>query len=80
MAKSVQFSVKQHRGGVTFSMNSKRVRATSKFWGVKKDGGAFDQFTGATITPRAVVNAIEMGLIKYAAIKENWLVPASEKL
>ncbi|AEW44495.1 putative NADH:ubiquinone oxidoreductase, subunit RnfG [Serratia symbiotica str. 'Cinara cedri'] len=27
-------------------------------WAVKKDGGIFDQFTGATITPRAVVNAV----------------------
>ena len=27
-------------------------------WAVKKDGGDFDQFTGATITPRAVVNAV----------------------
>jgi electron transport complex protein RnfG len=27
-------------------------------WAVKKDGGQFDQFTGATITPRAVVNAV----------------------
>ena len=27
-------------------------------WRVKKDGGEFDQFTGATITPRAVVNAV----------------------
>lgn len=26
-------------------------------WAVKKDGGQFDQFTGATITPRAIVNA-----------------------
>lgn len=26
-------------------------------WRVKKDGGKFDQFTGATITPRAVVEA-----------------------
>ncbi|MFZ4790266.1 MAG: electron transport complex subunit RsxG [Candidatus Competibacteraceae bacterium] len=26
-------------------------------WKVKKDGGIFDQFTGATITPRAVVKA-----------------------
>ena len=26
-------------------------------WAVKKDGGRFDQFTGATITPRAIVNA-----------------------
>jgi len=28
-----------------------------KRFAVKKDGGQFDQFTGATITPRAVVNA-----------------------
>lgn len=27
-------------------------------WAVKKDGGQFDQFTGATITPRAVVTAV----------------------
>lgn len=27
-------------------------------WAVRKDGGDFDQFTGATITPRAVINAI----------------------
>ena len=29
-----------------------------KNWAVKKDGGDFDALTGATITPRAVVNAI----------------------
>lgn len=27
-------------------------------WAVKKDGGDFDAFTGATITPRAVVKAV----------------------
>ncbi|BBP43376.1 electron transport complex subunit RsxG [Thiosulfativibrio zosterae] len=27
-------------------------------WRVRKDGGDFDQFTGATITPRAVVKAV----------------------
>ncbi|MEI6859502.1 MAG: electron transport complex subunit RsxG [Shewanella sp.] len=27
-------------------------------WNVKKDGGDFDQFTGATITPRAYVKAV----------------------
>jgi len=27
-------------------------------WRVKKDGGQFDQFTGATITPRAVVHSV----------------------
>lgn len=26
-------------------------------WAVRKDGGVFDQFTGATITPRAVIDA-----------------------
>jgi electron transport complex protein RnfG len=31
-------------------------------WAVKKDGGRFDQFTGATITPRAVVQAVHEGL------------------
>ena len=31
-------------------------------WGVKKDGGVFDQFAGATITPRAVVKSVKGGL------------------
>jgi electron transport complex protein RnfG len=31
-------------------------------WKVKKDGGQFDQFAGATITPRGVVAAIRRGL------------------
>ncbi len=33
--------------------------ASDASWAVKKDGGQFDQFTGATITPRAVVNAVK---------------------
>ena len=32
-------------------------------WKVKKDGGDFDQFSGATITPRAVVGAVKRVLI-----------------
>lgn len=32
-------------------------------WAVKRDGGDFDQFTGATITPRAVVAAVKRTLI-----------------
>lgn len=31
-------------------------------WAVKKDGGEFDQFAGATVTPRAVVNAVQRAL------------------
>lgn len=36
-------------------------------WAVKKDGGVFDQFAGATITPRKVVQAIKRGLDFYRA-------------
>ncbi len=32
-------------------------------WAVKKDGGEFDQFTGATITPRAVIAAVKKALL-----------------
>jgi len=39
-------------------------------WAVKKDGGGFDQFAGATITPRAVVKAVKEGLQFYAAHRE----------
>ena len=34
-------------------------------WRVKKDGGDFDQLTGATITPRAVVKAVRQALLYY---------------
>ncbi|MEX2473990.1 electron transport complex subunit RsxG [Marinobacter sp.] len=34
-------------------------------WTVKKNGGVFDQFTGATITPRAVVKAVQRTLVYF---------------
>ncbi|MDH5786161.1 MAG: electron transport complex subunit RsxG [Chromatiales bacterium] len=39
-------------------------------WRVKKDGGTFDQFTGATITPRAVVRAVHNTLRYYQQHRE----------
>lgn len=42
---------------------------TEDKWKVKKDGGQFDQFAGATITPRGVVKAIHGGLEFFAAHK-----------
>lgn len=36
-------------------------------WTVKRDGGDFDQFAGATITPRAVVKAVKKTLIWFQA-------------
>ena len=38
-------------------------------WAVKKDGGIFDQFAGATITPRAVVKAVKGGMDFFTAHK-----------
>lgn len=40
-------------------------------WNVKKDGGQFDQFTGATITPRAVVNNVRQSA--------KWVITELEK-
>ncbi len=34
-------------------------------WAVKRDGGEFDQFTGATISPRAVVKAVQRSLLYF---------------
>ena len=42
-------------------------------WKVKKDGGTFDQFSGATITPRGVVTAIRRGLEFFAENKTQLL-------
>ena len=44
---------------ITFFAGKKINGANDSQWAVKKDGGQFDQFTGATITPRAVVNAVK---------------------
>lgn len=39
-------------------------------WAVRRDGGEFDQFTGATITPRAVVAAVRSALEYFEANRE----------
>ena len=42
------------------SFSGKQVKSDDdNRWAVKRDGGMFDQFTGATITPRAVVGAVK---------------------
>ncbi|KAA3668351.1 electron transport complex subunit RsxG [Pectobacterium carotovorum] len=37
-------------------------------WAVKKEGGMFDQFTGATITPRAVINSVKRSALYLQAL------------
>jgi electron transport complex protein RnfG len=48
-------------------------------WNVKKDSGIFDQFSGATITPRKVVLAIKRGLEFFKAHREELLNQNIEK-
>ena len=43
------------------------AKLNDKQWKVKRDGGEFDQFTGATITPRAVVKAVHSALLYFKA-------------
>jgi electron transport complex protein RnfG len=42
-----------------------------KGWRVRRDGGQFDQFTGATITPRAVVKAVHNTLLFFERNKDR---------
>ncbi|MDO6487649.1 electron transport complex subunit RsxG [Colwellia sp. 4_MG-2023] len=42
-------------------------------WQVTKDGGTFDQFTGATITPRAIVKAVKNTLLFFIENKNKVL-------
>lgn len=48
---------------------------TPERWRVKKDGGDFDQFAGATITPRAVVRGVQSGLAFYQRHHDALLSP-----
>lgn len=43
-------------------------------WKVKRDGGVFDQFTGATITPRAVVKAVHKCLQYFVINRERLFI------
>ncbi|WP_150051112.1 MULTISPECIES: electron transport complex subunit RsxG [Methylomonas] len=58
------------------SFNGKSLdNLTVTQWAVKKDGGVFDQFAGATITPRKVVQAIKRGLDFYRSHQQELLAP-----
>lgn len=47
-------------------------------WKVKKDQGVFDQFTGATITPRAVVNQVKKVLLYFEEDRGRLLAAAQQ--
>ncbi len=60
------------RSNWILGFNGKSLKSPEESkWRVKRDGGAFDQLTGATITPRAVVKAVKNTLSYYAANKDS---------
>ena len=69
----------RHVGGTSCKVSSVRSLDNPKLegWGVKKDKGEFDQFTGATITPRAVTRAVKQTLLYYQANRQQLLKQAT---
>ena len=48
-------------------------------WALKTDGGEFDQLTGASVTPRAVINALRETLIYFEANRDEiFAAPTTE--
>ncbi|MDO6593051.1 electron transport complex subunit RsxG [Neptuniibacter sp. 1_MG-2023] len=63
----------------SFNGLSKQGSSDSR-WAVKKDGGEFDQFTGATITPRAIVGAVSRALDYFAEHRTELLDLTEDKI
>jgi len=63
----------------SFNGLSKQGSSDSR-WAVKRDGGEFDQFTGATITPRAIVGAVSRALDYFAEHRTELLDLTEDKI
>jgi len=67
-------AVETEKSDWVFGFNNKSLtNPDEKNWKVKRDGGVFDQFTGATITPRAVVQAVHLCLVYFDRHKKELL-------
>lgn len=51
--------------------NRSLLNTANDEWAVKNEGGEFDQLSGATISPRVVINAVKNTLNYYAANRDN---------
>jgi electron transport complex protein RnfG len=65
-----KIELKKHQWILSFNGKSLNIPVIEE-WKVKKDGGVFDQFAGATITPRAVVGQIKRVLEFVAANQQS---------
>jgi electron transport complex protein RnfG len=71
-----KIELKKHQWILSFNGKSLQFPIIEE-WKVKKDGGTFDQFAGATITPRAVVKKVKEVLEFTQQHPELFDTPAS---
>lgn len=45
-------------------------------WALRRDGGEFDQFSHATVTPRAILARVKAVLLAYSIQRDRWLTLA----
>mgnify|MGYP006193031093 CR=1 FL=1 len=70
--------IEARRSPWIFSFSGKAVTDDNAGrWAVRKDGGDFDQFTGATITPRAVINAVRNAVLYVQQHPQLATLPAN---
>ena len=73
-------AIEDKRSDWILGFNKKSLKnPTNKKWKVKRDGGEFNQFTGATITPRAVVKAVHSALLYYKKNHKKLFTPSIVK-
>lgn len=72
-------NIQLSRSPWVLGFNGKSVHNPAiKRWAVKKDGGVFDQFTGATISPRAVVGVVKRTLLYFEKHRDEIFSPPRE--
>lgn len=49
-------------------------------WGIRRDGGQFDQLTGASVTPRAIIKAIKETLLYFDANSDEIFADAATEI
>ena len=65
-------AIEEERSDWIVGFNGKSLDdPATDLWKVKKDGGHFDQLTGATITPRAIVKAVRKSLLYYREYRDS---------
>jgi electron transport complex protein RnfG len=72
-----KIDVKKSQWILNFNNKSLQVPVIDE-WKVKKDGGSFDQFAGATITPRAMVKQIKR-VLEFVAANQQALFNDSDQ-